>query len=382
MRLLLLAENWAPRVGGIERYLSQLASGLAAQGEDVTVVAPRVREFETGEPVDGVRLERRRFFWPFLWPAWLPLFVSIWRHVRREEIDVVLCGKALFEGLVGYYVKKLTGTPYVVFTYAMEVAAWNASGRQRRKLEKVLRAADQVVYINEVTKQALLNLGVTEEQLVSLQPGVSEEAFTPVSADVQKEVHAHYGISGSYVLAVGRLIERKGFDTLLEAFSKLDQTRFGEYQLVIVGEGPEREGLEALARKLWLDKSVRLVGGVSDAHLRALYAGAAVFALTPREVAGDIEGFGIVYLEAAAQGVPAIATNSGGAAEAVVDGETGLVVVPDSVDEATGALAKLLGDDALRARLGTAARERTRDEFGWRERVEKLRGIIQKATLG
>ena len=134
MKALLLAENWPPRVGGIENYLTNIARHL---GE---------------ESVEAVTPDKRRFFWPIIKPAWLPLFLGFYRKAKRGEFEVVLCGKALFEGLIGYYLKKRLGIPYVVFTYAMEIEVWASDPRDRKKLEKVLKAADRVVYINEITK--------------------------------------------------------------------------------------------------------------------------------------------------------------------------------------------------------------------------------------
>src|SRR5688572_24346197 len=107
-KVLLLAENWEPRIGGIERYLKGVVETLQKEGFEVEVVEPRVK----------------KFFWPVIKPSWLPLFIFLWRKVRRRDFDVLLCGKALFEGLLGYYLKKYLGIPYLVFTYAMEIDAW------------------------------------------------------------------------------------------------------------------------------------------------------------------------------------------------------------------------------------------------------------------
>lgn len=316
---------------------------------------------------------RRRFFWPVIRPAWLPLFIAIWKIVKMEKIDVVLCGKALFEGLVGYYLKKYLGVPYVVFTYAMEIETWVKIPRERRKLERVLRAANKVAYINEHTKDHLLKLGVRQEQLLHLPPGVE----VPVVSRQQLEsVREKLQLPQLYVLSVGRLIERKGFDVLIEAFSRLP-AHLRSWKLVVAGDGVLRKQLEDKARELGVENSVQFLGYVSDIELQAAYANAGVFALLPKHTSGDVEGFGIVYLEAALHGVPAVATQGGGAAEAVIHNETGLVVASNSVTATTTALTRLLSDTDLRQRLGQAAQRRAHEEFTWSRRIMPLRKALE-----
>lgn len=372
MRVLLIAENWPPRVGGIEDYLTHVAFGLPRGS--VTVVAPFQRGVEPHSTDGGVIVNRRRMFWPLIRPAWLPLFVNLFRAVKREPADIVLCGKALFEGHIGYYLKRWLGIPYIVFTYAMEIETW-ANGRQRRALQRVLKAADRVAYINDETAATLRRLGVTDKQLVKIWPGVDEKFFeTP---DKVEDTLQRYEINQPYILSVGRLVERKGFDTLIEAFASLDQARAGAVQLVIVGEGPDRHRLEKLAEG---QAGIHLLGSVRTDDLRRLYAGAAVFALTPRRVGDDYEGFGIVYLEAAGAGVPAVATRSGGAGEAIVNQETGLVVQADA-RAVRDALARLLDDSALRDKLGARAKKRAWDQFRWGKRILLVKGMIDAVMM-
>lgn len=347
----MLAENWEPRVGGIERYLKGLVEALQKDGFEVEVVSPATK----------------RFFWPVVRPAWLPVFIFLWRKAKKKEFEVLLCGKALFEGLVGYYLKKYFGVPYLVFTYGMEIEAWGLQKNEKRKMKKVLMNADRVIYINEVTKNALLKLGVREGQLVKIQPGVAEKKKEKGKGKTDKR----------YILSVGRLIPRKGFDTLIEAFGKLDQTKFGDVELWIVGEGEEKQRLQELAAREYLGDRVRFLGRVSDEELQEFYSCAEIFALTPREIAGDIEGFGIVYLEAAAHGVPAVGTRTGGVPEAVIHDKTGLLAEPNSPQAVAIALMQLLANKELRERLGWQGQRRVQEEFAWEARIELLTQALQ-----
>lgn len=372
MKVLLLTENWA-QVGGIQNYLQGIVKYLSANTAD-----------KPARVVEVVEPSQRRFFWPLIKPRWLPLFVSLYMKVKRakagtEPYQLMFCGKALFEGLVGYYLKKYLGLPYVVFTYAMEIDTWLAATGTRRKLARVIRNADRLVYINDRTKHQLLALGATEQQLVKIWPGIGEEWFAKgvrySKEKVPDTLNITLKIEQPYILAVGRLVPRKGFDLLIEAFSQLDQVKYGELQLVTVGDGPERENLEKCAEQHWVNPRVHFLGTVAEDELRSLYAGALFFALTPRADASLVEGFGIVYLEAAAAGLSVLGTASGGVAEAVVHKQTGLVVAP-TAKAVTEGLTYLLDNEIERKRMSEIGKKRAWEEFRWPKRILLVKGVI------
>lgn len=393
MRFLLLTENWPPRVGGIENYVTHIARFLPQ--ESVTVIAPLITETTSRNQKSDVDKEwsvpgvqtviRRKFFWPLLRPAWLPFFIWIYHWLKRERPQVILCGKALFEGLIGYYIKKYLQIPYVVLTYAMEIEHWASWPWQRRKLIRVLTTADRVVYINDVTKQTLLRLGVQERKLVKIWPGVDQRFFEYYEKTAVESILVRYHISQPYILTVARLISRKGIDILLEAFAKLDQTHFGNVRLVVVGDGPQRPALQRMATHFLLNQSsdthsvsnrAIFLGYISDQDLPALYAGAEFFALTPKNIGNDMEGFGIVYLEAAAAGRAVIGTQQGGAAGAIVHKATGLLVKPDSADAVHEAFVYLLSHLEEREEMGKQGRERAWHQFRWSKRILFVKGMI------
>lgn len=373
MKILFIAENWPPRVGGIENYLTGLAGELAKQHE-VVALAPSVGQsdprIESGV-TDGLTTIRKRFFWPIIKPAWLPLYLFIHRLAAREQFDVVLCGKGLFEGLIGYYLKKRLGIPYVVFTYYMEISEWQKKPSTLRKLKRVLDAADRVVVITEVVREKIETLGVVNKNIIKIYPAVDEGFVAALEKKLASDsVLVKYGIEKPYILSVGRLIERKGFDDLIRAFAKLDQTKFGDIDLVIVGDGPERERLEKLAEREYVRPL--FLSNVPNEDLPALYVEAQLFALTPKEIGGDAEGFGIVYLEAGAASLPILGTKTGGVPEAITDGTTGLLVPPEDVDAIHIALVKLLTNTDLRTRMGKAGRQRVYSEARWSGRAKEL----------
>ncbi len=365
MRIWLIAENWPPRVGGIERYLTGIASHLPKGS--ITVFAPT----ETANNIqDEPYVVRKRFSWKPLWPAWFPLFLSLKKLAKETKPDVIICGKALVEGRIANLLKKSLGIPYIVCTYGMEIATWSNAERVRRQLETVLQNADAVLYINEQTKQELLELGVPENNLVALYPGLDTQKLS-VMSDINT-VLKKYNITKPYVLSVARLVKRKGIDDLIEAFTKLapDNT-----QLVLAGDGPERTSLEKNA-----GDNILFLGKVSDEDLHALYANASVFALTPKELPGDYEGFGIVYIEAAFFGIPTLGTRTGGVTGAIEDTVTGLLAEPGNVSSIQEALHKLLREPTIAKQYGQAGKERVQKEFTWDTIILKLNQVLERIT--
>ncbi|HLC49607.1 MAG TPA: glycosyltransferase family 4 protein, partial [Candidatus Andersenbacteria bacterium] len=199
MRIWLLAENWPPRVGGIERYLTGIVGHL--DGHEITVFAPTPSRSPSYEEEKSTRVIRKRFFWP-MWPKWLPLYFSLKKQATTEKPDIIFCGKALVEGRIALLLKKTHGIPYIVCTYGMEIATWSNTPRIRMQLEKVLHHASAVLYINDQTKQELLELGASEKRLHPLYPGIDAQKLSHMNNP--DEVLARYKIQEPYILSVCR----------------------------------------------------------------------------------------------------------------------------------------------------------------------------------
>jgi phosphatidyl-myo-inositol dimannoside synthase len=364
MRIWLLTENWSPNIGGIQRYLTGIVEHL--EDHEVTVIAP------VGS-TPSTNVLPKRFFWP-MWPKWLPLYFALKKQARKEKPDIILCGKALVEGRIAKRLKRSLGIPFVVCTYGMEIATWSTHAKVRAQLKRTLQAADAVLYINQKTKQELIRLGAAPEKLHVVYPGVDEKKLSAMNNP--ETVLAHYNIQPPYILSVSRLVKRKGTSDLLEAFARQEDKNV---QLVIVGDGPERKRLKKQAEKMGI--TVIFLGSIPDEELHALYSRATMFALTPKELPGDYEGFGIVYLEAGFFEIPVIGTKTGGVAEAVTDGVTGLLADPGNVDSIARALQKLCSAPTLATQLGKAGAERVTTKFLWKHTMENLQAIFEKIRV-
>jgi len=307
-----------------------------------------------------------------------PPLVRVVRRVASElGAGLVVLDPILPLGLIGPHL----GLPYALVAHGAEVTVPGRLPGTRRLVRRVLGSARGVVAAGEYpaaeVAAAARALGVTEVAVVP--PGVDLERFRPLGADERAAVRRRFGLplDANVVLSVSRLVPRKGMDTLIEATYRVARSRPGVL-LVIAGDGRDRARLMRLARRHTLP--VRFLGRVGDDVLPLLYGSADVFALLCRNRWAGLEqeGFGIVFLEAAACGVAVVAGRSGGAAEAVADGRSGVVLQRSSdAHEAAEALAVLLSDPARRAALGAAGRQRAEALFSYDAVAARLRAVLQ-----
>jgi phosphatidylinositol alpha-1,6-mannosyltransferase len=291
----------------------------------------------------------------------------------REKPGVVYFGMTYPTGLIGTIVR-LTGTPYVIQTYGSELI--RPRSRMSMWLHRlVLKKAFRVIAISEWGKEVVSGMGVPPEQVVVIHPKIDVARF-PIPDNLD-EFKAREGLAGKRViLSVGRLSLRKGHALVIEALPQVLE-KVPDALYVVVGTGPAEDDLRRLAVQRGVENSVKFV---SYRDLANFYYACDVFILpsvyVPQSSGGDVEGFGIVYLEAGACGKPVIGANNGGIPDAVADGESGLLVETGSVEAIMDALERLLGDAALRERLGRQGRERVLREFALDRYQDDLRRLI------
>lgn len=369
--VLLIASDFPPATGGVANYLLNLLQGLPSGM--VKVLAPNTKRVQ--ETVTHQVVERVRFWW-WLWPRWLPLLWQAWRAVKTERPKALWAAEPLPVGTVVLIISKIFKLPYLVTTHGMDIAGPLAKGgRRRRMLERVLRGASVVTVNSEYTAGLAIQCGVDANHIVKISPCPHPPVpIDPVEQEVtlaQLEI-----VDQPIVLSVGRLVTRKGFDTLLHAWPQV-QREVPNAVLVIAGDGPQALDLIHLSQELKIDRQVRWLGPVSQATLAALYDACTVFALPARNASGgDVEGFGMVFLEANSYGKPVLAGNTGGQPEAVLHQQTGLVVDSTEPLAVADGLVELLTNPALAARLGQNGKARVAADFQWAQRAAKLATVL------
>jgi phosphatidylinositol alpha-1,6-mannosyltransferase len=316
--------------------------------------------------------------WPaeFLWPT-ADLRRRAAALAAEHDAEVVLFGHGYPTPLIGPALRK-AGWPYVVLTHGAEV--WMARAPAiARSMRWAFAGARAITAVSEYTRTRLRRAIPPFVPLELLFPGVDEERFRPdVDGAAARE---RFGLDGRRVVAcVSRLVPRKGQDVLIRSLPAL-AALIPEALLLMVGAGPDEARLRALAAAA-PHGSVVFAGEVPDEDLPAIYAAADAFAMPCRTRWGgmEVEGFGIVFLEAAAAGRPCVAGRSGGAAEAVQDEVTGLLVEPSEPKAVAMALWELLRAGGAGPRMGAAGRARVESDFTWRGRTERLAEILGAAA--
>ncbi|WFE31359.1 glycosyltransferase family 4 protein [Micromonospora sp. WMMD975] len=370
-RTLLITNDFPPRPGGIQSFVHNLA--VRQPSGSVVVYASSWRgaeKFDADQPFEVVR-ERTRVLLP------TPLVAHrAARLARAYDCDTVWFGAAAPLGLLAPGLRRRAGIRRAVaLTHGHEVG-WAALPGARTALRRIGRGVDVTTYLGEYTRVRLARAldGLTE--LRRLAPGVDVETYHP---DVDGgAVRARLGLADRpVVVCVSRLVPRKGQDTLIRAFPEI-RRRVPDAALLVVGGGPYRAALAKLARQTGVERDVVFTGSVPAADLPAHYAAGDVYAMPcrTRNRGLDVEGLGIVYLEASATGLPVVAGDSGGAPDAVREGETGYVVPGRDVAQLTDRVATLLADRDLARQFGAAGRAWVEREWRWETQAERMAALL------
>jgi phosphatidyl-myo-inositol dimannoside synthase len=373
-KTLLVTNDFPPRVGGIQRTLGALVGELPP--ERVAVLCPSwdgAESFDANAPYRVFRQPER-----FLWPT-PGVGRRVEAAVRALGAEVVLFGATYPLALLGPRLAR-QGTPYLAAAHGFEYWLSIAPGSHTLVRRATARAARVPVMCSEFIAR-VVRTAVTDDVPVSvLYPGADVDAFHP---DLPfEDIREAHGLAGRpLVVCVSRLVPRKGQDVLIRAMGQV-RDRVPDAALLIVGGGPYRKALEALAA----DSSpgaVAFAGEVPERDLPRYYRAGDVFAMPcrTRRAGLEVEGWGNVFIEAAACGRPVIAGDSGGAREALVDGVTGLLVDGANLRAVADAVASLLEDPERARGMGAAGRARVERHYAWPRATEQLAGWLREAVV-
>jgi len=377
MKLLLFTLEYPPFKGGVANYYGNLvhfwpthnSNGPQTESSSANYAA---NEF-TDEGIDVLNNYKGQLINKWLRPRWLPSLFMLYRCLRKGEYKHLIVGHILPLGWIAYLVDKFIPTPYTVFLHGMDFTFAIKTQRNRERTKKILKKAKHIICANSYTaKLAKEFLGPELAVKVEIvNPGVDISA-RPSLTEIEL-LRDKYNLYDKKILfSIGRLIKRKGFDKVIEVMPKVAKANPNLYY-VLAGNGPDRKYIHAMAKK---NKNVIFLGAIDDLEKQAWLAMADVFIMPAREIAGDFEGFGIVYLEANLAGTAVIAGDSGGVRDAVKDGYSGLLVDPENNQQISNAITKLIKDATLRKKLVDQGRSRVKKEFRWEDKVREIFNII------
>jgi phosphatidylinositol alpha-1,6-mannosyltransferase len=373
-RTLIVTNDFPPRRGGIQSFIHELALRLPPR--ELTVYAPKwegAAEFDARQPFEVVRHPTSLMIPE---PSVIRRAVAI---AKAKEATAVIFGAAAPLALITPALRRAGVQRAIGITHGHE-AGWAQLPVARGLLRRIGEQTDVVTYLGDYFRtrlsRALTPAAVA--RMTRLHPGVDASVFKPDPA-ARDLIRARYGLADRpVVVCVSRLVRRKGQDTLLRAWPAVI-TKVPDAVLVIVGSGPYAADLHKLSEDLRLPRdSVRFTGPVSQAELPAHYAAGDVFSMPCRTRRGglDVEGLGIVYLEASAAGLPVVGGDSGGAPDAILEGETGYVVGGQDVPALAARLAELLSDPAGAKAMGDKGRAWVERDWNWDLIASRLRALI------
>jgi phosphatidylinositol alpha-1,6-mannosyltransferase len=382
IRHLVMADAALPHSGGSRVYYANLYKNLLIEYPDtVTLLTKKVpgwEEFDRNQCTDRFLVIRR--FRPL--PNWrydqlpkaLPQFVHASGTMIRGRYDCLHCGDLFPQAFNGVFLKKIFHIPLLIFCHGDEISQTDRRHYQPKVRDFIYHQADAIVAANQFAYDGLVRIGIPQERLYKLLPGVETQYFQPRPPDA--DLIQRYGLSNCKVLlTVARLVPRKNHKVVLQALpTVLKQVPNLKY--LIAGDGPEKKNLQKMVQELALGHVVIFAGDIPHGKISDYYNLCHVFIMTNRlEPGGDVESFGMVFIEANALGKPVIGGRSGGAAESIVDGTTGFLVDPDDPVDVGERLLQLLKNEDLAMDMGIAGWERVKRDFDWTTRAHELRRI-------
>jgi phosphatidylinositol alpha-1,6-mannosyltransferase len=371
-RILVLTELFLPTKGGTAVWAAEVYKRLGGKEiHIVTAEVPGASEIDNAHPNTIHRIDFRRVAWlrPESLATYVRLLVKSLRLATTNKFDAVHAFRALPEGLVALAVARLTRRPVVIYAHGEELTSWGR-GRKYEAMRFALRHADRIIANSEHTSGTLLAMGVAPARIVIIHPGVDVSVFRPGLDGSGLRESLGISTAEKLVFSIGRLSRRKGFDQVIRAVARLRDDHVA-VRYAIAGIGEDFDYLQGLIREYRLQDSVHMLGAVDSVDVARWMNACDVFAMPNRDINGDNEGFGMVFIEAAACGKPSLAGEAGGTGSAVLNEATGLRVDGASLDAVTAGLRRLLADADWAAKMGRAGGLRVANEFTWARVAEK-----------
>jgi phosphatidyl-myo-inositol dimannoside synthase len=371
-RYLVLTELFLPTKGGTAVWAAEVYKRLG--GKEIHIVTadvPGAEEVDAIHPNTIHRLNLRRVAW--LRPESLAMYARFFFRslalALTHRFEAIHAFRALPEGLVAWVVARMAFRPVAVYAHGEELTTWGRGGKYKA-MRFTLRHADQVVANSEHTRDTLLEMGIDPARITIIYPGVDVSVFRP-NLDITG-LRESLGVrpEEKLVFSVGRLSRRKGFDQMIRAVARLRDDGVS-VRYVIAGVGEDADFLDGLIKEHNLHGIAHRIGSVSEVDLPRWMNACDIFAMPNRDINGDNEGFGMVFIEAAACGKPSLAGVAGGTGSAVLHNQTGLRVDGTSIDAVANGLLSLLTQPALGSEFGRIALHRVGHEFAWERVAEK-----------
>jgi len=351
MKLLLCTLEYPPQIGGIANYYANLVKAW-----------PKEDSWEIVDNSQNLLLAPKG---PW---AWRRSFLTLKKKLSQFRPDIIFVGQILPLGSAVWILSFLKPLSYGIFLHGMDLSFALRSPRKRYLSRLILKRARTIVCANSYVREILCEfLPSVAERTILINPGVEP---APTASGLKDELRQRQDFKDKKIIfSIGRLVKRKGFDQVITALNKLKNDNWLYF---LAGDGPEKDDLKALANASPQKEKIIFLGSISDEEKWSYLDLCDIFIMTSRDLDGDFEGFGIVYLEANLKAKPVIAGRSGGVADAVKEGVNGLLLDPENISEISAAIDRLLSSSDLRKKLGQQGKIRAENDFSWRQQAKKL----------
>jgi len=384
MRALLLSEIFPPTHGGSGRWFWELYSRLDKQSYLIAAgESAGAGDFDRSHDLPLIRYNLSSTDWGIASITGLSYYWRTFRVLRRliksHDIKSIHCGRCLPEGVIGYLLSRWYRIPLLCFIHGEDIETASMSRELSLLVKMVLNHSTALVCNSENTAQLMVrNWGTQAEKINVLHPGVDSAKFVP--ADSNDAEKSQLGWAGRRVLlTVGRLQERKGHDRLIQALPKIVAT-LPDVLYVVIGDGEEKPRLQSLVTELNLTNHVRFLSEVSDEIMLKCYQQCTLFILPNRTIGKDIEGFGMVLVEAQSCGKPVVAGESGGTRETMLHGQSGYIIDCTDPDNISDKLIPLLSDQQKLINMGIQGRQHTVEKLDWKSHTAQAKILFSRIT--
>lgn len=379
-KTLVLTENFPPHSGGSGRWFWELYSRLPE--EEYLIVADTFKgaeNFDRSHELNVIRLPLKSSEWgvrskqglSYYWRT----FWALRKIIKQHKITHIHCGRVIHEGVTAWLLKCFTGIKYLCYVHGEDVETAATSREHNLLVKQVCKGAELIVCNSHNSEAIVKRLGYDDGSKIKvLHPGVDTDYFSPAASD--QAFRKQVGWEGKLVLlTVGRLQRRKGQDYMIKAMAVLKE-QFPNLLYCIIGSGELKEELEQSITDLNLTQFVQLLCGVSDQQMLQYYQQCDLFILPNRTIEHDVEGFGMVLIEAQACGKPVIAGSSGGTRETMEIGSTGHIISCDSPHQIVAALSPALENREQLEQFAHNGRDFAMSHFDWKVHVEKAQRLF------
>ncbi len=369
MKTLIITLEYPPQIGGIASYIYNAASHWP--DNDLLIYAPKTKP--TYDENSKWRVIRKKPYFTFFWPHWLRLLWQIWRIVIKEHVEIIHVHHVLPVGYVAYIIKKINKIPYYVFFHGTDLEKATKSRWKKRMAKKICFAADKIivnsVFLQNKFKDKFEDLN---KEVVVVNPGPNELFLETIANEEIKKIKAQLALEGKKVIiTVARLAEAKGYPRLIHVLPVILK-KIPNLVWLIIGDGPKKKLILDLIQKKSLQNVVRYLGEIEPKLLPKYYQVADLFVLLSHPDIEAEEGWGTVFLEAAASGLPVVAGNAGGVSETVENLVTGLMVDASHEEGVVNAVVELLRNEQYAKQMGKKGKERVIKEFAWEKQIKKI----------